>query len=241
MRWTMPDRSSDHGRRPSATDHDCWIFDLDNCLYPARMGFFSEVNQRIGTYVQQVTGLDAIAAHTLQKRYFHDHGTTLAGLMRHHQVDPEDYLDFVHDVDLGRLAPDPRLAALIAALPGDRIIFTNADARYAQRVLCRIGIDHLFSDVIDICATGYHPKPQPGAYAHLRARIDALGAIRPVFVDDMSRNLAPAHAIGITTIWLDNGSEAGDAGHDPGHVDHIIGDIHDWLEAWTAATGQDGK
>lgn len=225
---------------PLAAHHDCWIFDLDNCLYPASMGFFAEVNQRIGTYVQRVTGLDPMAAHKLQKRYFHDHGTTLAGLMRHHAVDPVDYLDFVHDVDLSRLDPDPRLAALITALPGTRMIFTNADARYARRVLARIGIDHLFDTVIDVCATGYHPKPQAGAYSHLQARIDELGATRAVFVDDMSRNLAPAHALGITTIWLDNGSEAGDAGHHPDHVDHIIDDLHRWLETWTAPSRQDG-
>lgn len=240
----MSGRSSAPAPAPAhdrAMMHDCWIFDLDNCLYPARMGFFAEVNQRIGTYVQRVTGLDPAAAHALQKRYFHDHGTTLAGLMRHHDVDPTDYLDFVHDVDLSRLDPDPRLAQLIAALPGDRLIFTNADAAYARRVLKRLGLDHLFDTIIDVCATGYEPKPQPGAYGHLHAHVERIGAERPVFVDDMSRNLAPAHALGITTIWLDNGSEAGNAGHHPGHVDQVIGDLHDWLARWTAATGQESK
>ncbi len=214
---------------PDPAAIDTWLFDLDNCLYPAGTGFFAQMDVRIGAYVQRATGLDPVAARALQKRYFHDHGTTLAGLMHDHGVDADDYLAFVHDLDMSMLAPDPALAAAIAALPGKRHIFTNADADYARRIIDRRGLSGLFDGIIDIRATSYAPKPQPQAYATLFDRIPGFDPRRALFVDDMTRNLAPAHQMGITTVWLDNGSESGDRGHDPAHVDYHINDLRDWL------------
>ena len=214
---------------------DCWIFDLDNTLYPPELGLFAQIDQRMGAFIMRTVGCDAAEARVIQKRYFHDHGTTLAGMMRHHGVTPETFLTYVHDIDMDRIPADPALAQALAALPGARHIFTNADADYAAKVLERRGIAHLFDRIVDIRATGYLPKPEFAAYEALARLIPGFAATRSIFVDDMTRNLRPAHAMGIRTVWLDNGSESGDRDHDAGHVDHHIDDLCQWLQGVVAA------
>ena len=212
---------------------DCWIFDLDNTLYPPELGLFAQIDQRMGAFIMKRLGCDAVEARTIQKRYFHDHGTTLAGMMRHHDVEPAEFLSYVHAIDMDRIPADPALAAALEKLPGARHIFTNADADYARAVMERRGIAHLFDAVVDIHATAYAPKPEQAAYDVMAARIPRFDPARALFVDDMSRNLAPAHRMGMTTVWLDNGSESGDRGHEAAHVDHHIDDIVGWLMAQT--------
>lgn len=209
---------------------DCWIFDLDNTLYSPELGLFPRIDQRMGAFIMRTIGCDPVEARTIQKRYFHDHGTTLAGMMRHHGVGAEEFLSYVHDIDMSDIPADPALAAALAKLPGRRHIFTNADADYAERVLDKRGLLHLFDSVIDIRATNYLPKPEFAAYDCLSRLIEGFEPTRSLFVDDMSRNLRPAHAIGITTVWLDNGSESGNRDHDPAHVDHHIDDLTGWLK-----------
>jgi putative hydrolase of the HAD superfamily len=215
---------------PAPLPITCWIFDLDNTLYSPETGLFAQIDDRMGAFISDLVGCDRVAARRIQKGYFHEHGTTLAGLMHHHGVAAEDFLAFVHDIDLSPLAPDPALRAALAALPGQRHIFTNADADYARRVLAARGIADLFAEVIDIRATAYVPKPQAAAYAQLAATLPGFDPARALFVDDMSRNLRPAKALGLTTVWLANGSEAGERDHDPAHVDHHIDDLTHWLQ-----------
>jgi putative hydrolase of the HAD superfamily len=207
---------------------DCWIFDLDNTLYHPRAALFDLIDARMGAYIARLLDCDAVEARRVQKDYFHNHGTTMAGLMANHGVDPEHFLDDVHAIALDRLTPDPALRAALSALPGRRIIFTNGDADYAGRVLAALGIADLFAATHDIRATAYVPKPQPSAYASLCAA-HAIAPSRALFVEDLSRNLPPAKALGMTTVWLDNGSESGHRGHDPAHVDHHIHDLAAWL------------
>lgn len=224
--------------RPSLTGIDCWIFDLDNTLYPPTLGLFDQIDQRMGAYISQLVACDAAEARSIQKRYFHEHGTTLAGLMRHHGVAAEHFLSFVHDIDLGGVTPDAALRDALAALPGRRHIFTNADADYAARVLAARGIADLFDAIVDIRATRYAPKPQAAAYRALAAQIPGFVADRALFVDDMTRNLRPAKRMGMTTVWLANGSEAGDRDHDPAHVDHHIDDLTGWLQGIVTPSGR---
>ena len=220
-------------RRPIMTpplDHiDCWIFDLDNTLYPPSARMFDLIDERMGGFIMRLLGCDAIEARRVQKQYFHDHGTTMAGLMRHHGVDPETFLVDVHDVAMDRLVPDMRLRAGLERLPGRRLIFTNADADYSARVLAARGIADLFDGICDIRATRYTPKPDPAAYAAMVAHQNVDPA-KSLFVEDMARNLTPAKALGMTTVWLDNGSESGHRDHLPDHVDFHVNDISDWLD-----------
>lgn len=214
---------------PPALRHiDAWIFDLDNTLYPARADLFSRIDRRMTAFIARWLSLDEAAAHRVQKAYFHAHGTTLAGLMAEHAVDPHAFLAEVHDVEMDVLEHDAPLAAAIAKLPGRKLVFTNGDATYAGRVLDRLGLGGSFEAIHDILAMGLLPKPAPAAY---RGLCDTYG-IDPataLFADDMARNLAPAKAIGMTTLWVDNGSEQlpGPAGD---FIDYTVAELTPWLE-----------
>ena len=208
-------------------DIDTWIFDLDNTLYPASASLFPQIDARMGAYIQRLLGLDKDAAWAVQKGFFHAHGMTLPGLMAEHGVDPHEFLADVHDVDIDVVAPHPELAELIGRLPGRKFVFTNADAPYATRVLARLGLSDSFDALHDIHALGYVPKPQAPAYANLCAA-HAIDPTRAVFVEDMARNLIAAKAIGMTTVWIDNGSEQGpDERRD--HIDFTIPNVASWL------------
>lgn len=205
-----------------------WIFDLDNTLYPARVDLFSLIDEKMGIYIQRLLGLDPIEARQVQKRYFVDHGTTLAGLMANEGVDPHQFLAFVHDIDLSRLVPDLALNAALARLPGRKLVFTNGDAAYAGRVLAGLGLANAFDGLFDIHEAQYRPKPHPDAYTGM---CNALGVepTRALFVEDMARNLKPAKAIGMATVWINNGSEHGSADASPEFIDFETHDLSHWL------------
>jgi len=208
-----------------------WIFDLDNTLYPASTNLFQQIDDRIGAYVADRFGVDAAEARRIQKGYFHAHGTTLAGLMAEHAVDPHDYLDKVHDVELDLIEENAPLAAAIARLPGEKFVFTNADAAYAGRVLARLGLSESFAGIHDVHACGYVPKPHPDAYEGMCAAF-GIDPAASLFADDMARNLKPAHAIGMATLWIDNGSEQG-ADPDRDFIDFTTSDLTRWLADMT--------
>jgi putative hydrolase of the HAD superfamily len=205
-----------------------WIFDLDNTLYPASARLFDLIDERMSAYVQRLLGCDLVEARTIQKQYFRDNGTTLRGLMEHHGVDPTDFLDDVHDIALDRVSPDERLASALERLPGRRFVFTNGNQSYAERVLKAIGIGEHFHGLVDIQACEYLPKPDARGYRLLvdRFGIDPAAA---VLVEDMAKNLKPAKALGMTTVWVNNGSDHGDHLADPAAIDHEISDVGDWL------------
>ena len=208
---------------------DCWIFDLDNCLYPASANLFALIDERMGQFIRQLLGCDPVEARRVQKSYFHEHGTTLAGLMKSHGTDPQEFLDFVHDIDLARIAADPRVVAALDRLPGRKFVFTNASEGYARRVLDRLGLANAFDGLHDIHAMAYLPKPHPDSYAAMCARY-AIAPKRALFVEDMARNPEPAKALGMTTVWVDNGSEQAGRGADAAFIDYRTTDIGEWLE-----------
>ena len=215
---------------------DCWIFDLDNSLYPASADLFALIDIRMGEFIRQLLGCDEVEARRVQKGYFHEHGTTLAGLMAANGVDPHDFLDYVHDIDLARLAADPAVVNALAKLPGRKFVFTNGDERYARRVLERLGLANAFDGLHDIHAMNYVPKPDPRCYQAFCERYGIDGG-RALFVEDMARNLKPAKDLGMTTVWIDNGSEQAGHGADPTFIDYRITDIGEWL---TEITGEEG-
>ena len=211
-----------------------WVFDLDNTLYPASADLFGLIDAKMTSFVQDLLGLDWQAARTLQKDYFHAHGTTLSGLMAEHGVDPHHFLGFVHDIEMDALKEDRRLVEAIARLPGRKLIFTNGDAAYAGRVLARLGLSESFEAIHDIHACAYEPKPQPRAY-ELMAQAFGIAPTESLFVEDMARNLKPAKAIGMTTVWIDNGSEQA-VDRDRSFIDFTTGDITAWLhDLWEKA------
>jgi len=205
-----------------------WIFDLDNTLYPAGSGLFALIDARMGAFVQQLLGCDAEEAHRVQKALFVSHGTTLSGLMETHDIDPRAFLDYVHDIALDAITGDPALKTAIERLPGRKLIFTNGSDGHAARVLAKLGLGDCFEGVHDIHACGYVPKPDARAYASLCDRFGILPE-ESLFADDMPRNLAPAKAIGMTTLWIDNGSEDAGIGPCDSFIDHRTADLGEWL------------
>ena len=205
-----------------------WIFDLDNCLYPASAGLFELIDERMGAYIQRLLDCDADEARRVQKAHFHEHGTTLAGLMKEHGVDPNDFLEDVHAIPLERVSRDDRLVSALGRLPGRKFVFTNGDAPYARRVLEAIGVHDSFDDLHDIHASSLRPKPDPHGYELLCERFE-IAASGALLVDDMAANLAPAKTLGMTTVWVDNGSERGTHGLGD-FIDYRIQSVSDWLE-----------
>ena len=206
-----------------------WIFDLDNCLYPASTGLFALIDQRMNAYIRGLLDCDHIEARRVQKAHFHAHGTTLAGLMAEHDIDPHHFLIDVHDIPLDRVDRDERLVRGLGRLPGRKFVFTNGDAPYARRVLDAIGIGDQFECLHDIHASGLKPKPDPHGYRLLCEQF-AIDPTAAVMVEDMVQNLAPAKQLGMMTIWVDNGSERGNHGFDEAVVDQRITNVGEWLE-----------
>ena len=212
---------------PALAHIDTWIFDLDNTLYPARCNLFERIDARMTAYVSRLLNVDPVEARRVQKLYFHGHGTTLAGLMAEHEIDPHDFLADVHDIEMDVLEHDAPLAAALARLPGRKLVFTNGDRPYALKVLDRLGLGGSFEGVHDIVAMELRPKPDPGAYRGL-CEAFAIDPTRALFVEDMARNLPPAKAIGMTTVWIDNGSEQA-PGVAPDGIDYRIAELGPWL------------
>ena len=178
-----------------------WIFDLDNTLYPPEARLFDQIEVRMTDWVMATLGLDRAEADALRRRYWQRYGTTLAGLMDEHGVDPAPYLHDVHEIDLGALVPDPALAEAIAALPGRRIVFTNGSGPYAGRVLARREIGHLFDAVYGVEHAGFRPKPERRAFEAILAA-DGTDATQAAIFEDDPRNLEVPAALGMRTVLV---------------------------------------
>jgi putative hydrolase of the HAD superfamily len=208
------------------------LFDLDNTLYPVTSGLMKGVDVRISAYVQRLLGLDEAEARTIQKRYYAEYGTTLSGLLRHHAVDPEEYLAYVHDLAPETfLAADAELDRLLGDLNATKAIFTNSPAEYAKRVLGVLGIERHFPHVFDIRFASFRPKPDPAVYQLVLDMLGARGS-DTILVEDTAKNLVPARALGMTTILV--GEPRPDLN---GAIDHTVPDV---LEAVRVASGLTG-
>jgi len=219
-----------------------WIFDLDNTLYPSECNLFAQVDQRMGAFIAELLGVDLVEAKRIQKGYYYKYGTTLAGLMREHQLTPERFLDYVHDIDLAPVCEAPALGAALDRLPGRKFIFTNGSRRHAERVAEKLGVLHHFDDLFDIAACNYIPKPSVEAYnAFLKAHgVEAKAA---AMFEDLPHNLESPHALGMATvlvrsIYFDHPAQQGMAEWRalPAHIHHITGDLTGFLEDVLAAT-----
>lgn len=210
-------------------DHiDAWVFDLDNTLYPAECDLFAQIDVRMGAFISELLGVDHIEARKVQKGYLVSHGTTLRGLMDHHGVEAQEFLDYVHDIDMSPIPPNPTLGDMIARLPGRKFVFTNADRPYATRVLEQLGFAEVFDGLFDIEDADFHPKPTQSAYDDFVARF-GIDPAKAIMFEDMARNLIPASERGMTTVWLPTGSEWSSTGKDDDHVDHVTESLDDFL------------
>ena len=183
------------------SDVSCWVFDLDNTLYHPSARLFDQIEVKMTDFVMQTTGKDRKTADYLRSKYWADHGTTLAGLMKEHQVDPLPYLTWVHDIDLSHLEPDPELAARISALPGRKIIYTNGSAPYARNVASARGLDDVFDGVFGVEDADFHPKPMFEAFDILFEKAGVPPQSAAMFEDE-PRNLKVPHELGLRTVHV---------------------------------------
>ena len=197
--FTLPPK--DAGDVRGFSHIDTWIFDLDNTLYPASCDLFAQVDHRMGAFIAKTLGVPYAHARHLQKAYYRQFGTTLAGLMKVHKLKPEPFLDYVHDIDLSVLPELPDLAAVISGLPGRRLIFTNGSRRHAENVARKIGVLHLFEDICDIAALEFVPKPERDAFDRM-IRLHDVGPRTAAMFEDMPHNLESPHALGMTTVFV---------------------------------------
>ena len=203
-----------------------WVFDLDNTLYPPHARLFDQIEVKMTQYVMDALGVDRPRADYLRKHYWHTYGTTLAGLMQEHDVDPAPYLTDVHEISLEHLEPDAALRAGIKALPGRKIVYTNGSAPYAERVVEARGLSGVFDAIYGVEHADFHPKPDPRAFAKVFARDRITPENGAMFEDDL-RNLAVPHALGMRTVHVAPEPEDAD------HVHHHTVDLTDFIARLT--------
>ncbi len=178
------------------------LFDLDNTLYSAGQEVFCLIDRRINRYMVEVVGIPQDEVDALRRSYWKRYGVTMQGLMRHHGVDPEDYLSYVHDIDVGGiLRPDPELSGALQSLPLRRAVFTNSSQDHSERVLNALGLNGAFEEIFDIRVASYLPKPCPEPYHAVLDRI-GISASRCIMVDDSPDNLRTAKDLGMGTILV---------------------------------------
>ena len=216
---------------------ETWVFDLDNTLYPHHVNLWQQVDERIRLYVERMLNLSPTDAFRLQKDYYRRYGTTLRGLMLEHGLQPDDFFDFVHEIDHSPLEPNPQLGAAIEKLPGRKLILTNGTRKHAEAVMQRLAIHEHFEDVFDIVAAELEPKPSPPTYQRFLAR-HGVDAGKAAMFEDLARNLATPYALGMTTVLVvppatrevfREGWEL--EGHEAAHVDHVTDDLTGFLQS----------
>lgn len=200
-----------------------WVFDLDNTLYPPEARLFDQIEVRMTAWVMQTLGVERPEADRLRRHYWQLYGTTLAGLMTEHGVDPDPYLHDVHDISLENLKADATLAERIAALPGRRIVYTNGSRPYAERVIAARGLSGLFDAVYGVEHAGFRPKPERAAFETVFAA-DGIDPTRAAMFEDDPRNLAAPHAMGMRTVLV------GPTAEDAPHIHHHTPDLSDFLD-----------
>ena len=216
---------------------DAWIFDLDNTLYPAASDLFTQVRDRMTRFICDRLALGFDEARALQRHYYQTHGTTMLGLMKNDAVDPHEFMDFVHDIDLASVVPSPLLRDALVRLPGRRLIYTNASTAHAQRVMQHLGIADLFDGIFDIVAAEFEPKPGAEAFDRMLQSF-AVAARRAAFFEDIGRNLEPAAARGVVTVLV-RGSDVSITGEGvAGGVDFEVDDLADWLHGVSGLLGR---
>lgn len=216
---------------------DTWIFDLDNTLYPASCRLFDQIDVRMGDFVSRLLGVDLPEARRRQKAMFYKYGTTLRGLMLEHGIEPDAFLDYVHDIDHSPVLADPLLDEELHALPGRKLVFTNGTVAHAEKVLARLGITHHFGDIFDIVHSDFIPKPEMEPYRKFVASTGVRPKTSAMF-EDIARNLEAPHVLGMTTVLVTSpGNDDADklnsasGGIAQPHVHHVTSNLAGFLKS----------
>jgi len=180
---------------------ESWVFDLDNTLYAAECQLFAQIDVRMASFIRDHLSLDHEEARRLQKHYYVKYGTTMSGLMTEHDVCPDAFLEFVHDIDLAPIKENLPLAETLTALPGRKFIYTNGSVRHAENVSRALGVYHAFDEIFDIKAAGYAPKPRREPY-ELFLKSHGIDPDRAVMFEDLTQNLEAPHSLGMTTVLV---------------------------------------
>ncbi|MGY9017116.1 MAG: pyrimidine 5'-nucleotidase [Alphaproteobacteria bacterium] len=183
-----------------------WVFDLDNTLYKAECGLFDKVHILMGKFIEEKLGIDSGSAQTLRTKYYHKYGTTLRGLMSEHQIDPNEYLDYVHQINYEVVSPNEGLAKTIKNLKGKKYIFTNANYGHAEKVLDKLKMNDVFDGCFDISESDYQPKPHKPIYDAFQKKFNLPNNETAMF-EDLHINLKCPHELGWTTVWITNNLE----------------------------------
>jgi putative hydrolase of the HAD superfamily len=241
--FPMADQTETNIKSPrrNFTAVETWVFDLDNTLYPHHLNLWQQVDVRIRDYVAKFLQVTHEEAFRVQKDYYRRYGTTMRGLMTEHNLQPDAFLEMVHQIDHSPLTPNPMLGAAIERLPGRKLIMTNGTRKHAEAVMARLDIHHHFEDVFDIAAADLDPKPMPQVYHRFLAR-HGVDPARAAMFEDLARNLEVPHGLGMTTILVvpDGTREIFREdwemqGRDAAHVDHVTDDLTAFLEKLLAA------
>jgi putative hydrolase of the HAD superfamily len=214
---------------------DTWVFDLDNTLYPHHLNLWQQVDERIRDYIANFLKVGRDEAFRVQKDYYRRYGTSMRGLMEEHGLQPDEFLELVHQIDHSPIEPNPALGEVIAKLPGRKLILTNGTRSHADAVMRRLEITEHFEDIFDIRAAELEPKPRPQVYQRFLTRHN-VDPSRAAMFEDLSRNLEVPHALGMTTVLVvPEGSRTvlredwELAGRDAPHVDHVTEDLTGFL------------
>ena len=209
---------------------DTWVFDLDNTLYSADSGIFQQVSELMGKFVSKHLNIDIKEAKKIQRKYYKKHGTTLRGMMDNHGVDPDTFLNEVHQLDYSIVEPDQKLNEELDKLRGKKIIYTNANLQHVNQVLARLELTNMFDYIFDIKMADYIPKPELNPYKQFIDKFN-INTSCAIMFDDIAKNLVPAKDLGFTSVWINAGYEnfSDDIASSKGSLDYETKDLSSFL------------
>ena len=209
-----------------------WIFDLDNTMYDINLGLFKKISNRITDFIMSKYSLDIDQAKKIQKEYYLKYGLTLRGLIVEKKLDPEEFLDYVHDVEHPELKKNDQLISKIRILEGKKIIFTNATSKHAKKILKILELEHDFDQIIDIKDLEYIPKPDKRSYKKLLEclNLNKENLDKTIFFEDTVKNLIPAKELGITTVWMKNSINEKDFIKNCNFIDYSFNNLNEFLD-----------
>ena len=206
-----------------------WIFDLDNTLYSGQTKVFSEVDKRMSSFISEKLKIDIIEAKKIQKEYFYEYGTTLSGLMQKKNIDPNEFLEFVHDIDISWLPKDKLLREELIKIKEKKYIFSNGSHAHIRNVTNQLGIDDLFDGAFDITDANFLPKPRIEPYKKLIQKFK-LDPNKSILIEDIAHNLEQAKNLGMKTCWLENDEAFAKKDADKPYIDYKINNLPSFLQ-----------